>query len=64
MIDPDEQEPYRVEPDGGRFKVVDWEDSTLLTCGDAASAAQHVALLREAYRRAFKAGLRKARKRS
>ena len=62
MIDPDEQEPYRVEPDGAKFKVVDWEDSTVLTCGDKPSAGQYAALLNQAYRRGFKAGIRKARR--
>ena len=62
MIDPDEQEPYRIVRDGGRFKVVDWEESTVLTCGDEPSAGQYVALLSQAYRRGFKAGIRKARR--
>jgi hypothetical protein len=62
MIDPDEQQPYRAEPDGARFKVMDWEDATILTCGDAPSADQYAVLLNQAYRRGFKAGFRKARK--
>ena len=61
MIDPDEQVPYRVEPDGGRFKVVDWNEGTVLICGDEPSAGQYAALMNEAYRRGFKAGIRKAR---
>ena len=64
MIDPDEQEPYRIEPDGQTFKVVDWEESTVLTCADEPSAGQYVALLNQAYRRGFKAGIRKARRAS
>ena len=62
MIDPDEKEPYRIEPEGGRFKVLDWEDGVVLTCGDEPSAAQYAALMNQAYRRGFKAGFRKARK--
>ena len=62
MIDPDEQVPYHVEPDGGRFKVVDWNEGTVLNCGDEPSAGQYAALMNEAYRRGFKAGIRKARK--
>lgn len=62
MIDPDEKEPYRVEADAGKFNVVDWEGGIVLTCGDERSAAQYAALMNEAYRRGFKAGIRKARK--
>lgn len=62
MIDPDEQQPYRVEPDGARFNVVDWEDGVALNCGDAQSADHYTALMNEAFRRGFKAGFRKARK--
>lgn len=62
MIDPDEKEPYRVEPDGGRFKVMDWEDGTVMVCADEPSAGQYAALMNHAYRRGFKAGIRKARK--
>jgi hypothetical protein len=62
MIDPDDQEPYRIEPDGGRFKVVDWEGAVVLICGDEPSAGQYAALMNQAYRRGFKAGIRKARK--
>lgn len=62
MIDPDEQEPYRVEPDGVQFKVMDWEGGGVMVCGDDRSAAQYAALLNEAFRRGFKAGFRKARR--
>lgn len=62
MIDPDEQEPYRIEPDGARFKVVDWEGNAALACGDRPSAEQYAVLMNEAFRRGFKAGFRKARK--
>ena len=62
MIDPDEQEPYRVEPDGARFKVVDWENGTVMICGDTHSAEQYAVLMSEAFRRGFKSGFRKARR--
>ena len=62
MIDPDEQEPYRVEPEGGKFNVVDWEGGVVLTCGDEPSAGQYAALMNQAYRRGFKAGIHKVRK--
>ena len=62
MIDPDEQEPYRAEPDGLRFKVVDWEDNIALLCGDKQSAEQYAVLMNQAVRRGYKAGFRKARK--
>ena len=61
MIDPDEKEPYRIEPESGRFKVMDWEDGVVLVCGDEPSAGQYAALMNQAYRRGFKAGIRKAR---
>ena len=62
MIDPDEQEPYRSEPDGAHFKVVDWQGGTVLTCGDARSAEQYAVLMSQAWRSGYKAGIRKARK--
>lgn len=61
MIDPDEQEPYRAEPDGLRFKVVDWEENIALVCGDKQSAEQYAVLMNQAFRRGYKAGFRKAR---
>ncbi len=61
MIDPDEQEPYRIEPDGPRFKVVDWEENVALVCGDKTSAEQYAVLMNQAFRRGFKSGFRKAR---
>ena len=64
MIDPDEKEPYRVEPHEGRFKVMDWEDGVVMICGDEPSAGHYAALMNQAYRRGFKAGIRKARKAS
>ncbi len=62
MIDPDEREPYTVQPDQARFRVVDWEGNVMLTCGDSASAEQYAALMNQAFRRGFKAGFRKGRK--
>ena len=62
MIDPDEQEPYRIAADAARFNVVDWEDNLVLTCTDAQSAQQYTAMMNQAYRRGFKAGYRKARR--
>ena len=63
MIDPDEQEPYRAEPDGARFNVMDWEDGTVMLCGDKPSAEQYAVLMNQAFRRGYKAGFRKARSR-
>ena len=62
MIDPDEQPPFRVEPDGDRFKVVDEEGRVVVNSTTLASAEQYAALLGEAYRRGYKAGFRKAQK--
>ncbi|MEO6739224.1 MAG: hypothetical protein ABIP20_03170 [Chthoniobacteraceae bacterium] len=65
MIDPDEQEPYRVErvePDGVSFKVVDWEENVALHCSDKPSAEQYTVLLNQAFRRGYKVGFRKARR--
>jgi hypothetical protein len=61
MIDLDEKEPYTVEPDAGRFRVVDWEGNVIMTCGDSHSAEQYAVLMNQAFRRGFKAGLRQAR---
>ncbi len=62
MIDPDEKESYTVQPDAGRFSVVDWEGNVILVCGDAPSAEQYAVVMNQAFRRGFKAGFRKARK--
>jgi hypothetical protein len=61
MIDPDESQPYRVEPEDGRFRVVDWERNAILVCGDAMSAEQYAVLMNQAFRSGFNAGYRKAR---
>ena len=62
MIDPDEREPYAVQPEAGRFSVVDWEGNVILVCGDSPSAEQYAALINQAFRRGFKAGFRKRSK--
>jgi len=62
MIDSDETAPYTVQPEEGRFRVVDWEGNVILGCGDLASAEQYAALMNQAFRRGFKAGFRKGRK--
>lgn len=61
MSDPDESEPYTVQPEDGRFSVVDWEGNVILVCGDLPSADQYAALMKQAFRRGFKAGFRKGR---
>ncbi len=61
MIDLDEKEPYRFEPDGPRFKIMDWEDNVVLACGDRPSAEQYAVLMNQAFRRGYKVGYRKAR---
>jgi hypothetical protein len=61
MTDPDENEPYRIEPAQGVFQVVDVAGKIILACGDEANASQYAALLCQAYHRGFKAGCRKAR---
>jgi hypothetical protein len=62
MIDPEESEPYTVQPEAGRFGVVDWEGNVILMCGDLPSAEQYADLMNRAFRRGFKAGFRKGRK--
>ena len=56
MFDPDESQPYTVEPEGGRFGVVDWEGNAILVCGDSMSAEQYAVLMNQAFRRGFNAG--------
>ena len=62
MTDPDEHLPYHIEPEGDRFKVIDWEGNVLITCVDAANAGQYAALMNQSYRSGYQAGFRKARK--
>lgn len=59
--DPEENPPYRVEPEGGRFKVVDGEGKAMITCGTGANADQYAALLNQSFRRGYKAGFRDAK---
>ena len=61
MIDLDEKEPYRIEPDGPRFKITDWEENVALLCSDRPSAEQYAVLMNQAFRRGYKVGYRKAR---
>jgi hypothetical protein len=61
MSDPEEPEPYCVEPAPGGFQVVDAAGEIILACGDEANAGQYAALLSQAYRRGYKAGYRTAR---
>jgi hypothetical protein len=60
MIDSDEQPPFRVEPNGEGFKVVDWEGKTVVNSTTLGNAEQYAAMLGDAYRRGYKAGFRKA----
>jgi hypothetical protein len=62
VTDPDENLPYRVEPEGDGFKVVDWECNVIITSGTSANADQYAALLNQSYRRGYKAGFRNAKK--
>ena len=61
MIDPDETQPYTVELEEGRFRVLDWEGNVILTCGDLSSAEQYAVLMTQAFRCGFNAGHRKGR---
>jgi hypothetical protein len=60
--DPDESVPYRVEPEGDGFAVVDLEDKVIIKCSASANAEQYSALLNESYRRGYKAGFRNGRR--
>ena len=51
MTDPDENLPYRVEPEGDGFRVVDWEGNVIITSTASANADQYATLLNQAYRR-------------
>jgi len=62
MIDPDERQPYTVEPEDGRFRVLDWEGNVILVCGNSPSAEQYAVLMNQAFRCGFNAGYRKGRK--
>lgn len=62
MTDPDENLPYRVEPEGDGFEVVDGEGNVTITSTASANADQYAALLNQAYRRGYKAGFRNAKR--
>jgi hypothetical protein len=61
VIDPDERQPYTVEAEGGRFRVLDWEGRVILVCDDAPNAEHYAVLMNQAFRRGFDAGYGKAR---
>lgn len=63
MSDPEDEEAYQKQEEDGRYQICDQEENVILTCGDAASAEHYLELLNRAYRRGFKAGLAKNRKR-
>ena len=58
----DADKPYQAKTASGRAQVLDESGRVVLTCGDAASAADYVVLLNEAYQRGYKAGYRDAKK--
>ncbi len=58
---PEDSNPYKVQPDAGRYRVVNDEGSTVIICADAANADQYAVLLNQAFHRGYKAGLRKGR---
>ena len=61
MVEDPEESPYKVEPEGERFRVFDFEGRTVMVCGDAANADQYAVLMNQAFQRGFKAGVRKQR---
>jgi hypothetical protein len=61
VIDPDERQPYTVEPEESRFRVLDWEGNVILVCADSQSAEQYAVLMNQAFRCGFSAGHRKGR---
>ena len=61
MNSPEDSNPYQVQPDQGRYCVVNDEGSTVIMCADVANADQYAVLLNQAYQRGYKAGVRKAR---
>ena len=63
MEQSDDEKPYRVELDQGRFQVLDEENKAVIVCGDLGNAEQYAVLLNQAYRRGYKAGVRKNRER-
>jgi hypothetical protein len=62
-MEDNDQPAYRVQPDGGRFCVIDEQGHVVIVCGDAANADQYAVLMNQAYHRGFKAGIRNPGKR-
>ena len=62
MLDPDVKLPYRVEPDGAEYKVLDWENNVVILAGTEANARQYAALMNQSYRAGYKAGFRNAKR--
>ncbi len=56
----DDSPHYAVRQDDGKYRVVDWTDRTILTCGNSASAEQYAVLLNQAFDRGYKEGYRAA----
>jgi hypothetical protein len=56
----DEQKPYVVEGQAGRFAVRNPAGRTVMVCRDEGSAAEYAVLLNEAYQRGYKAGYSQA----
>lgn len=54
-----EEEAYQVRFEEGRHQIVDAEGNVYLDCGDPASAGHYAELMNRAFRRGYKAGLRK-----
>lgn len=62
MTDPDENLPYRVEPEGDRFKVLDGKGHVIISSSNAGNAEQYAELLNQSHRRGYKAGYRDAKR--
>ncbi len=54
--------PYRVAPDGDRFRVDSGSGLNILTVGDAQSAAHYCELLNRAFLSGYREGWRDARR--
>ena len=57
-----EEQPYRVDRQDGRIRVLDESGRVTMVCGDESSATHYAVLLNEAYRRGYKAGYRAGKK--
>ena len=57
-----EEQPYGVDQQDGRFRVLDESGRVIMVCGDDSSAIHYAVLLNEAYRRGYKAGYRTGKK--